>query len=315
MNSYKAATSSVESRPGGNNMKFNDCFDVIGHLLADLNLNLEDDVDICLTTDADEDGCHSPSLTIVDIETRESLLTVDLREAVKGIMCGELSYPQVVFAVFSKVCAILEGNDDEVDDEKESSKEACSTPSASACPDAEYGLTDYEINNMILSVYRKGTVPDKVLEKVIHVSIDDDVIGILAIFDEGENLRHFSKECLVNRLGLNPDELIARALRNMSLKWPSEVALITNDVYVVKAPKSPYGATSLLYPNMLNRLFKKLDTDVFYAYPTENEVFVSKNKRFINLVKMANVYPNPLSNEIFVVHKLSNHSVDIKKTI
>lgn len=189
------------------------------------------------------------------------------------------------------------------------------TPSASACPDAEYGLTDYETENMILSVYRKGTVPDKVLEKVIHVSIDDDVIGILAIFDEGENLRHFSKECLVNRLGLNPDELIARALRNMSLKWPSEVALITNDVYVVKAPKSPYGATSLLYPNMLNRLFKKLDTDVFYAYPTENEVFVSKNKRFINLVKMANVYPNPLSNEIFVVRKLSSHAADIKKTI
>ena len=122
-------------------MKFNDCFDVIGHLLADLNLNLEDDVDICLTTDADEDGCHSPSLTIVDIETRESLLTVDLREAVKGIMSGELSYPQVVFAVFSKVCAILEGDDDEADDGKESSKEVCSNASASACPDAEYGLT------------------------------------------------------------------------------------------------------------------------------------------------------------------------------
>lgn len=295
--------------------EFNDCFDVIGRLLADLNLNLEDDVDICLTTDADEDGHHNPSLTIVDIETRESLLTVDLREAVKGIMSGELSYPQVVFAVFSKVCAILEGNDDEADDEKEPSKEDCSNHSASACPDAEYGLTDYEINNMILSVYRKGTVPDKVLEKVIHVSIDDDVIGILAIFDEDENLRHFSKECLVKRLGLNPDELIARALRNMSLKWPSEVASITNDVYVVKAPKSPYGATSLLYPNMLNRLFKKLDTDVFYAYPTENEVFVSKNKRFINLVKMANVYPNPLSNEIFVVRKLSSHAADIKKTI
>lgn len=299
--------------------KFTDCFDVIGRLLTDLNLNLEDDVDICLTTDVDEDGHHNPSLTIVDIETRESLLTVDLREAVKGIMSGELSYPQVVFAVFSKVCAILEGNDDEADDEKESSKEpskeACSTPSASACPDAEYGLTDYEINNMILSVYRKGTVPDEVLEKVIHVSIDDDVIGILAIFDEGENLRHFSKECLVTRLGLNPDELIARALRNMSLKWPSEIASITNDVYVVKAPKSPYGATSLLYPNMLNRLFKKLDTDVFYAYATENEVFISKNKRFIKLVKMANVYPNPLSDEIFVVHKMSNHAADIKKTI
>lgn len=263
--------------------KFTDCFDVIGRLLTDLNLNLEDDVDICLTTDADEDGHHNPSLTIVDIETRESLLTVDLREAVKGIMSGELSYPQVVFAVFSKVCAILEGDDNEAaDDEKESPKETGSTPSASACPDAEYGLTDYEINNMILSVYRKGTVPDKVLEKVIHVSIDDDVIGILAIFDEDENLRHFS---------------------------------ITNDVYVVKAPKSPYGATSLLYPNMLNRLFKKLDTDVFYAYPTENEVFVSKNKRFINLVKMANVYPNPLSNEIFVVRKLSSHAADIKKTI
>lgn len=290
--------------------KFTDCFDVIGRLLTDLNLNLEDDVDICLTTDVDEDGHHNPSLTIVDIETRESLLTVDLREAVKGIMSGELSYPQAVFAVFSKVCAILEG-----DDEKEPSKEACSTPSASACPDAEYGLTDYEINNMILSVYRKGTVPDEVLEKVIHVSIDDDVIGILAIFDEGENLRHFSKECLVKRLGLNPDELIARALRNMSLKWPSEVASITNDVYVVKAPKSPYGATSLLYPNMLNRLFKKLDTDVFYAYATENEVFISKNKRFIKLVKMANVYPNPLSDEIFVVHKMSNHAADIKKTI
>lgn len=297
-------------------MKFNDCFDVIGHLLADLNLNLEDDVDICLTTDADVDGHHNPSLTIVDIETRESLLTVDLREAVKDIMSGELSYPQVVFAVFSKVCAILEGDDNEAaDDEKESPKKTGSTPSASACPDAEYGLTDYEINNMILSVYRKGTVPDKVLEKVIHVSIDDDVIGILAIFDEGENLRHFSKECLVNRLGLNPDELIARALRNMSLKWPSEIASLTNDVYVVKAPKSPYGATSLLYPNMLNRLFKKLDTDVFYAYATENEVFVSKNKRFINLVKMANVYPNPLSDEIFVVHKMSNHAADIKKTI
>lgn len=296
--------------------KFTDCFDVIGRLLTDLNLNLEDDVDICLTTDADEDGHHNPSLTIVDIETRESLLTVDLREAVKGIMSGELSYPQVVFAVFSKVCAILEGDDNEAaDDEKESPKETGSTPSASACPDAEYGLTDYEINNMILSVYRKGTVPDKVLEKVIHVSIDDDVIGILAIFDEDENLRHFSKECLVKRLGLNPDELIARALRNMSLKWPSEVASITNDVYVVKAPKSPYGTTSLLYPNMLNRLFKKLDTDVFYAYATENEVFISKNKRFIKLVKMANVYPNPLSDEIFVVHKMSNHVADIKKTI
>lgn len=119
----------------------------------------------------------------------------------------------------------------------------------------------------------------------------------------------------MGRLGLNPDELIARALRNMSLKWPSEVASITNDVYVVKAPKSPYGATSLLYPNMLNRLFKKLDTDVFYVYPTENEVFVSKNKRFIKLVKMANVYPNPLSDEIFVVHKMSNHVADIKKAI
>ena len=56
--------------------KFTDCFDVIGRLLTDLNLNLEDDVDICLTTDADEDGHHNPSLTIVDIETRESLLTV-----------------------------------------------------------------------------------------------------------------------------------------------------------------------------------------------------------------------------------------------
>ena len=232
--------------------KFTDCFDVIGRLLTDLNLNL---------------------------------------------------------------CAILEGDDNEADDEKESPKETDSTPSASACPDAEYGLTDYEAENMILSVYKKGAVPDKVLEKVIHVSIDDDVIGILAIFDEGENLRHFSKECLVNRLGLNPDELIARALRNMSLKWPSEIASLTNDVYVVKAPKSPYGATSLLYPNMLNRLFKKLDTDVFYAYATENEVFVSKNKRFINLVKMANVYPNPLSDEIFVVHKMSNHAADIKKTI
>lgn len=295
--------------------KFTDCFDVIGKLLTDLNLNLEDDVDICLTTDADEDGHHSPSLTIVDIETRESLLTVDLREAVKGIMSGELSYPQVVFAVFSKVCAILEGDDNEADDEKESPKETCSNPSASACPDAQYGLTDYETENMILSVYRKGTVPDKVLEKVIHVSIDDEIVAILAIFDEGENLRHFSKECLVGRLGLNPDELIARALRNMSLKWPSEVASITNDVYVVKAPKSPYGATSLLYPNMLNRLFKKLDTDVFYVYPTENEVFVSKNKRFIKLVKMANVYPNPLSDEIFVVHKMSNHVADIKKAI
>lgn len=295
--------------------KFTDCFDVIGKLLTDLNLNLEDDVDICLTTDADEDGHHSPSLTIVDIETRESLLTVDLREAVKGIMSGELSYPQVVFAVFSKVCAILEGDDNEADDEKESPKKTCSNPSASACPDAQYGLTDYETENMILSVYRKGTVPDKVLEKVIHVSIDNDVVGILAIFDEGENLRHFSKECLVNRLGLNPDELIARALRNMSLKWPSEIASITNDVYVVKAPKSPYGATSLLYPNMLNRLFKKLDTDVFYAYATENEVFISKNKRFIKLVKMANVYPNPLSDEIFIVRRLSNQAVDIKKTI
>lgn len=315
MNSYKAATSSVESRPGGNNMKFNDCFDVIGHLLADLNLNLEDDVDICLTTDADEDGCHSPSLTIVDIETRESLLTVDLREAVKGIMCGELSYPQVVFAVFSKVCAILEGNDDEVDDEKESSKEACSTPSASACPDAEYGLTDYEAENMILSVHRKGTLPKEVLDRTVNVSIDDDVIGVLSVFDKYGTLHHFSKEKLVTRLGLNTDELIARALRNMSLKWPSEIASITNDVYVVKAPKSPYGATSLLYPNMLNRLFKKLDTDVFYAYATENEVFVSKNKRFINLVKMADVYPNPLSNETFVVRRLSNHAVDIKKTI
>lgn len=299
--------------------KFTDCFDVIGRLLTDLNLNLEDDVDICLTIDTDEDGHHNPSLTIVDIETRESLLTVDLREAVKGIMSGELSYPQVVFAVFSKVCAILEGNDDEADDEKESSKEpskeACSTPSASACPDAEYGLTDYETENMILSVYRKGTLPDEALEKVIHVSIDDDVVGVLSIFDKGENLRHFSKECLVNQLGLNPDELIARALRNMSLKWPSEIASITNDVYVVKAPKSPYGATSLLYPNMLNRLFKKLDTDVFYAYATENEVFISKNKRFIKLVKMANVYPNSLSDEIFVVHKMSNHAADIKKTI
>ena len=295
--------------------KFTDCFDVIGRLLTDLNLNLEDDVDICLTTDVDEDGHHNPSLTIVDIETRESLLTVDLREAVKGIMSGELSYPQVVFAVFSKVCAILEGDDDEADDEKEPSKEACSTPSASACPDAEYGLTDYETENMILSVYRKGTVPDEVLEKLIHVSIDDDVVGVLSIFDKGENLRHFSKECLVNQLGLNPDELIARALRNMSLKWPSEIASITNDVYVVKAPKSPYGATSLLYPNMLNRLFKKLDTDVFYAYATENEVFISKNKRFIKLVKMANVYPNPLSDEIFAVHKMSSHAADIKKTI
>lgn len=296
--------------------EFNDCFDVIGRLLADLNLNLKDDVDICLTTNADEDGRHNPSLTIVDIETRESLLTVDLREAVKGIMSGELSYPQVVFAVFSKVCAILEGNDDdEADNEKEPSKEACSTPSASACPDAEYGLTDYEAENMILSVHRKGTLPKEMLDRTVNVSIDDDVIGVLSVFDKYGTLHHFSKEKLVTRLGLNTDELIARALRNMSLKWPSEVASITNDVYVVKAPKSPYGATSLLYPNMLNRLFKKLDTDVFYAYPTENEVFVSKNKRFINLVKMANVYPNPLSNEIFVVHKLSNHSVDIKKTI
>lgn len=294
--------------------KFTDCFDVIGRLLTDLNLNLEDDVDICLTTNADVDGHHNPSLTIVDIETRESLLTVDLREAVKGIMSGELSYPQVVFAIFSKVCAILEGDDNEADDEKEPSKEAYSNPS-STCPDAEYGLTDYETENMILSVYRKEAVPDEVLEKVIHVSIDDDVVGVLSIFDKGENLRHFSKECLVTRLGLNPDELIARALRNMSLKWPSEIASITNDVYVVKAPKSPYGATSLLYPNMLNRLFKKLDTDVFYAYATKNEVFISKNKRFIKLVKMANVYPNPLSDEIFVVHKMSNHAADIKKTI
>lgn len=80
-------------------------------------------------------------------------------------MSGELSYPQVVFAVFSKVCTILENNDDEADDEKESPKETCSTHSASACPDAEYELTDYKINNMILSVYRKRTVPDKVLEK------------------------------------------------------------------------------------------------------------------------------------------------------
>lgn len=314
MNSYKAATSSVESRPGGNNMKFNDCFDVIGHLLADLNLNLEDDVDICLTTDADVDGHHNPSLTIVDIETRESLLTVDLREAVKGIMSGELSYPQVVFAVFSKVCAILEGDDNEADDKKEPSKEAYSNPS-SMCPDAEYGLTDYEAENMILSVHRKGTLPKEVLDRTVNVSIDDDVIGVLSVFDKYGTLHHFSKEKLVTRLGLNTDELIARALRNMSLKWPSEVALITNDVYVVKAPKSPYGATSLLYPNMLNRLFKKLDTDVFYAYPTENKVFISKNKRFINLVKMADVYPNPLSNETFVVRRLSTHAVDIKKTI
>lgn len=294
--------------------KFTDCFDVIGRLLTDLNLNLEDDVDICLTTDADEDGHHNPSLTIVDIETRESLLTVDLREAVKGIMSGELSYPQVVFAVFSKVCAILEGDDNEADDEKEPSKEAYSNPS-STCPDAEYGLTDYEINNMILSVHGKGTLPKEVLDRTVNISIDDDVIGVLSVFDKYGTLHHFSKEKLVTRLGLNTDELIARALRNMSLKWPSEVASITNDVYVVKAPRSPYGATSLLYPNMLNRLFKKLDTDVFYAYPTENEVFVSKNKRFIKLVKMANVYPNPLSEEIFSVHKMSNHVTDIKKTI
>lgn len=295
--------------------KFTDCFDVIGRLLTDLNLNLEDDVDICLTTDADVDGHHNPSLTIVDIETRESLLTVDLREAVKGIMSGELSYPQVVFAVFSKVCAILEGDDNEIDDEKESPKETGPTPSASACPDAQYGLTDYETENMILSVYRKGTLPKEVLDRTVNISIDDDVIGVLSIFDKDEKLRHFSKECLVGRLGLNPDELIARALRNMSLKWPPEVASITNDVYVVVAPKSPYGATSLLYPNMLNRLFKKLGTDVFYAYPTKNEVFVSKNKRFINLVKMADVYSNPLSNETFVVRKLSSHVADIKKTI
>lgn len=226
--------------------------------------------------------------------------------------CALVSMGDVILVLCNK--NILE-DDDEANDEKESPKETCSNPSASACPDAEYGLTDYETENMILSVYRKGTLPDEVLEKVIYVSIDDDVVGVLSIFDNDEKLRHFSKECLVGRLGLNPDELIARALRNMSLKWPSEVAPITNDVYVVKAPKSPYGATSLLYPNMLNRLFKKLDTDVFYAYATENEVFVSKNKRFIKLVKMANVYPNPLSDEIFVVHKMSNHAADIKKTI
>lgn len=298
--------------------KFNDCFDVIGSLLSDLNLNLEDDVDICLTTDADEDGHHSPSLTIVDVETRESLLTVDLREAVKGVMCGELSYQLLVFSIFSKVCSILEDDDtDDADgdsDEQEvSTKEACATPNK--CPDAKYGLTDYETENMILSVHRKGALPKEVLEKVVCVSIDDDVTAVLSIFDEDGKIRHFSKERLANQLKLNKDELIARALRNMSLKWPSEIVSITNEVYSVEAPRSPYGATSVFYPNMLNRLFKKLDTDVFYAYPTEGKVFVSKNKRFIKIVRMADVWPDPLSDEIFVVRRLSNHAVNVEKAI
>lgn len=142
----------------------------------------------------------------------------------------------------------------------------------------------------------------ELLEQLPHVHKNDmAVVFHILLYSQGTEYATFSvDEQMRQELGMTQEELYEKALGNMARRFPAMTIPLAPQLTVITNKGLLFGATSMLYPEVLEQVAEKNEADLYIlpssihevmAVPDDGEISVAELREMVKKVNQTQVRP------------------------